>query len=79
MIRVHLDRLLVERKMTLTDLSARVGVSLVNLSRLKTGHVRAIRFSTLDALCRALACAPGDLLSHDPGGPGAPNGGDDDD
>jgi len=65
-IRVHLDRMLVERKMSLTELSERVGVSVVNLSRLKTGHVRAVRFTTLDAVCRALACAPGDLLSFDP-------------
>jgi putative transcriptional regulator len=59
---VRLDRLLVERGMTLTELAERVGVSLVNLSILKTNKGRAIRFSTLTALCRELACQPGDLL-----------------
>ncbi|GGP45555.1 helix-turn-helix domain-containing protein [Saccharothrix coeruleofusca] len=63
-IRVHLDRLLAERGMTLTELSERVGVTVVNLSVLKNGRARAIRFSTLTALCQALDCQPGDLLSH---------------
>ena len=63
-IAIHLDRLLVDRGMTLTELSERVGVSLVNLSILKNGHARAIRFSTLTRLCQALDCQPGDLLSH---------------
>ncbi|QFZ16877.1 helix-turn-helix domain-containing protein [Saccharothrix syringae] len=69
-IQVHLDRLLAERGMTLTQLSERVGVSVVNLSVLKNGRARAIRFSTLSALCRALDCQPGDLLSHWPELPG---------
>jgi putative transcriptional regulator len=63
-IAIHLDKLLVDRGMTLTELSERVGVSLVNLSILKNGHARAIRFSTLTRLCQALDCQPGDLLSH---------------
>jgi len=61
-IKVNLDLLLVQRKMTLTELSAEVGVTLANLSILKTGKARAIRFSTLVALCDALACNPGDIL-----------------
>jgi putative transcriptional regulator len=63
-ITVHLDKLLAERGMTLTELSERVGVSVVNLSILKNGHARAIRFSTLTRLCEALDCQPGDLLHH---------------
>lgn len=63
-IEVHLDRLLVARGMTLTELSKRAGVSIVNLSNLKNGKVRAIRFSTLTRLCEVLDCQPGDLLSH---------------
>lgn len=65
-ILVKLDERLWERRMTLTELSERVGISLANLSILKTGKARAIRFSTLDAICRALECQPGDLLAHDP-------------
>ena len=61
---IHLDKLLADRGMTLTGLSERVGVSIVNLSILKNGHARAIRFSTLTRLCQALDCQPGDLLSH---------------
>ena len=61
-IRVDLDELLYQRRMTLTELSERVGITLANLSVLKTGKAKAIRFSTLDAICRALACQPGDLL-----------------
>lgn len=53
--------------MSLTELSDRVGVTVANLSILKTGKARAVRFSTLDALCRELGCQPGDLLSRDPG------------
>jgi putative transcriptional regulator len=64
-ILVKLDERLWERRMTLTELSERVGISLANLSILKTGKARAIRFSTLDAICRALECQPGDLLAHD--------------
>ena len=66
-IRVSLDRLLVQRRMSLTELSDRVGVTVANLSILKTGKARAVRFSTLDALCRELDCQPGDLLRHEPG------------
>ena len=65
-IRVQLDRMLLERRMSLTELSDRVGVTLANLSILKTGKARAVRFSTLDALCRELDCQPGDLLVWDP-------------
>jgi putative transcriptional regulator len=61
---VHLDRLLEERGMTLADLAQRVDITVVNLSILKNGRARAIRFSTLSALCEALDCQPGDLLSH---------------
>ena len=66
-IRVHLDRMLLERRMSLTELADRVGVTLANLSILKTGKARAVRFSTLDALCRELECQPGDLLAFEPG------------
>jgi len=66
-IRVQLDRILVERRMSLTELADRVGVTLANLSILKTGKARAIRFTTLDALCRELNCQPGDLLVWSPG------------
>ncbi|ALJ07618.1 MAG: helix-turn-helix domain-containing protein [Brevundimonas aurantiaca] len=66
-IRVQLDRVLVERRMSLTELADRVGVTVANLSVLKTGKARAVRFSTLDALCRELNCQPGDLLVHEPG------------
>ncbi|MER7211599.1 helix-turn-helix transcriptional regulator [Streptosporangium sp. NPDC000239] len=62
-IAVHLDRLLAERGMTLTELSERVGVTIVNLSILKNGRARAIRFSTLTKICETLDCQPGDLLS----------------
>ncbi|MBO2447779.1 helix-turn-helix transcriptional regulator [Actinomadura barringtoniae] len=64
-IRVHLDRLLAERDMTLAELAARVGVTTVNLSVLKNGHAKAMRFTTLSALCRELKCQPGDLLTFD--------------
>ena len=66
-IRVQLDRMLVQRRMSLTELADRVGVTVANLSILKTGKARAVRFSTLDALCRELDCQPGDLLLHTPG------------
>lgn len=62
-IAVHLDELLAARAMTLVELSARVGVTVANLSVLKNGHARALRFSTLTAICEALDCTPGDLLS----------------
>ena len=63
-IAVHLDQLLEQRGMTLTELADKVGVTVVNLSVLKNGRARAIRFSTLAALCQVLDCQPGDLLSH---------------
>jgi putative transcriptional regulator len=66
-IRVLLDRALLERRMSLTELADRVGVTIANLSILKTGKARAIRFTTLDALCRELDCQPGDLLQFEPG------------
>ena len=69
-IRVRLDEMLSRRGMTLTELSARVDVTVVNLSILKNGRARAIRFSTLARLCGALHCQPGDLLGYEP--PAAP-------
>jgi putative transcriptional regulator len=68
-IMVKLDDMLYARRMTLTELSERVGITLANLSILKTGKARAIRFSTLDAICAALQCQPGDLLEYVPGPP----------
>lgn len=65
-IEVRLDLVLVQRKMTLTELSERVGISITNLSLLKTGKVKGIRFSTLDAICRELECEPGEILQHVP-------------
>ena len=70
-IRVQLDRILAQRRMSLTELADRVGVTVANLSILKTGKARAVRFSTLDALCRELDCQPGDLLADEPGPPDA--------
>ena len=64
-IKVNLDLLLVQRKMSLTELSDEVGITLANLSILKRGKARAIRFSTLVAICEALDCEPGDLLELD--------------
>ena len=61
-IRIRLDYLLVDRRITLTDLAQRLGMTLANVSILKTNKARAIRFSTLDSLCRELNCQPGDLL-----------------
>jgi putative transcriptional regulator len=63
-IAVHLDRLLEQRGMTLTELAERVDVTVVNLSILKNGRARAVRFSTLSALCQALDCQPGEILSY---------------
>lgn len=63
-IRVNLDLLLLRRDMTLSELAERVGITLPNLSILKTNKARAIRFSTLDAICRELRCQPGDLLEY---------------
>ena len=65
-ISVKLDRVLLDRGMSLTELSDRVGVTIANLSILKTGKARAVRFSTLDALCRVLECQPADILIFDP-------------
>ena len=65
-ILVKLDDMLYLRRMTLTELAERVDLTLTNLSILKTGKARAIRFSTLEAICRALDCQPGDLLVFDP-------------
>jgi putative transcriptional regulator len=65
-IAVKLDDLLHDRRMTLTELADRIGITLANLSILKTGKARAIRFSTLDAICESLACQPGDLLRFEP-------------
>ncbi len=65
-IRVNLDRVLLERRMSLTELAERVGITLANLSILKTGKARAVRFSTLEALCRELNCQPADLLEYEP-------------
>ncbi|TIX49457.1 helix-turn-helix domain-containing protein [Alteraurantiacibacter aquimixticola] len=62
---VKLDDLLHDRRMTLTELAERVGLTLANLSILKTGKAKAIRFSTLEAICRELDCQPGDLLGYD--------------
>ncbi|MDF2637641.1 MAG: putative transcriptional regulator [Novosphingobium lindaniclasticum] len=63
---VKLDDLLYARRMTLTELAERIGITLANLSILKTGKAKAIRFSTLEAICRELDCQPGDLLGYDP-------------
>ncbi len=68
-IRVTLDRVLLERRMSLTELCDRVGITLANLSILKTGKAKAVRFTTLEALCRELDCQPGDLLMFEPGPP----------
>lgn len=65
-IRIHLDHVLAERGMTLTELSAQVGITVVNLSILKNGRAKAIRFSTLSKICDVLQCQPGDLITHDP-------------
>lgn len=67
-----LDRVLAERGVSSRELARRVGISEVNLSRIKTGKVNAIRFSTLEALCRELDCQPGDLLEYVPDGDEAP-------
>ena len=64
MIRINLDVMLARRKMSLTELSERVGITMANLSVLKTGKAKAVRFTTLDALCRALGCQPGDRLEY---------------
>ena len=66
-VEVHLDKILADRGRTLTDVANEIGITLANLSILKTGKARAIRFSTLASLCAALDCQPGDLLSYEPG------------
>ena len=70
-IRVKLDEMLYQRRMSLTELADRIGLALPNLSILKTGKAKAIRFSTLDAICTALECQPGDILEHEPDVPAA--------
>jgi putative transcriptional regulator len=65
-IRVKLDHVLLDRRLTLTELAERIGITIANLSVLKTNKARAMRFSTLDALCRELKCQPGDLLEWTP-------------
>jgi putative transcriptional regulator len=69
-ITVNLDEMLYQRRMTLTELAERVDITLANLSILKTGKAKAIRFSTLEAICAVLECQPGDLLGFDPEGAG---------
>ena len=64
MIIVNLDVMMAKRKMSLNELSERVGITLANLSILKTGKAKAVRFSTLDAICKALDCTPGDILGY---------------
>ena len=70
MIRVDLDVMLARRKMSLTELSQRVGITIANLSILKNGRARAVRFETLDAICCALNCQPGDILIYEECGAG---------
>jgi putative transcriptional regulator len=64
-VRIHLDKLLADRGMTLTELADRVGITSVNMSILKNGRAKAIRFSTLSKICQVLACQPGDLMTYD--------------
>jgi putative transcriptional regulator len=63
---LRLDRVMADRKITLKELAARVGISNVNLSNIKTGKISAIRFSTLDAICQVLSCQPGDIIEYEP-------------
>ncbi len=65
---IRLDRVLADRKMQLNDLAEKVGISNANMSNLKTGKVKAIRFSTLEAICKYLNCQPGDILEYSPDG-----------
>jgi putative transcriptional regulator len=65
-IEIRLDLVMVQKKMSLTELSERIGISMTNLSLLKTGKVKGIRFSTLEAICRELDCQPGDILEYIP-------------
>lgn len=66
-VRILLDRVLVERRMSLAELADRVGLTVANLTILKSGRARAIRVTTIDSLCRELGCQPGDLLAFEPG------------
>ena len=66
MIRINLDVMLAKRKMSLTELAEKVGITLANLSVLKTGKAKAVRFTTLEAICKALDCQPGDILEYVP-------------
>jgi putative transcriptional regulator len=75
-IKLNLDRVMLERRMSLTELADKIGITLANLSILKTNKARAIRFTTLDALCRALECQPGELLEYVPEGDDAAPAGD---
>lgn len=70
-IQINLDLMLVKRKMSLTELSEKIGISMTNLSLLKTGKVKGIRFSTLEAICGVLECQPGDILEYIPERDGA--------
>ncbi|UCB53657.1 MAG: helix-turn-helix transcriptional regulator [Candidatus Zixiibacteriota bacterium] len=65
-IRINIDMMMAKRKMSLTELSNRIGISMTNLSLLKTGKVKGIRFSTLEAICKELDCQPGDILEYVP-------------
>ncbi|MBP9751011.1 MAG: helix-turn-helix transcriptional regulator [Candidatus Peribacteraceae bacterium] len=65
-IRINLDVMLAKRKMTVTELSEKVGITMANISILKNGKAKAIRFPTLEAICKALDCQPGDLLEYEP-------------
>ena len=67
MIRIDLDVMLARRKMSVTELSQKVGITMANLSILKNGKAKAVRFSTLDEICNALACQPGDILVYEEG------------
>jgi len=69
-IKINLDLMMVRRHVSLTELSERVGITLANLSTLKNGHARAVRFSTLEGICRALDCQPGDILEYVAGAEG---------
>lgn len=77
-INVHLDRVMMDRRVSLTDLAARVGITNANLSILKNNKAKAIRLSTLEAICRELQCQPGDILEYVPGDGSAPVNGDGD-
>ena len=65
-IQINIDLMLVKKKMSLTELAGRIGISITNLSLLKTGKVKGIRFSTLEAICQELECQPGDILEYIP-------------